>query len=493
MLIELGHVTKRFGAVTAVDNVSVSINEGETLGVMGPNGSGKTTLLNLIMGVYPLDAGEIRFAGEVISGFRTDEISRRGIGRTYQIPQPFLRMTVLENLIVGDLYGGSHRSVRIARENGMALLDRVGLTAQAGLQAGKLGLLDLKRLELARALSLRPRLLLLDEIAAGLIEAEVAQLQSLVLELKKSGLTILIIEHVLSVIFGLSDRIMVLNFGQKVAEGDPGAVGEDPKVHEIYLGTKSAKEGRETKPAQPSPRAEPERLLAVKNVNSGYGDFQVLFDVSLDVPRGEIVGLIGVNGAGKSTLIRTITRQLPLKAGEIIFEGKNISGAKAFDIAELGIAQCIEGRKLFPELTVQENLEIGAYCKRARGRRQTTMSDVYDLFPMLAERRWQIVSTLSGGKQQMVAIGRALMARPELIIFDELSLGLAPIIIDALYEAIIKINRQGMTVLLVEQNVHRSLQVAHRAYIIERGRITLSGTAAELARDEHVRQAYFGL
>ena len=491
-LLDIRRVTKKFGAVVAVNEVSVSIEERETLGVMGPNGSGKTTLLNLIMGVYPPDGGEVHFAGEAIGGLTTDVISRKGIGRTFQIPQPFLRMTVLENLIVGDLYGGGHRSVGMARTNGMALLERVGLAAKAGLLARQLGLLDLKRLELARALSLRPRLLLLDEIAAGLVEAEVSQLQALILDLKKSGLTILIIEHILSVIFGLSDRIMVLNFGQKVAEGPPDAIGEDRKVHEIYLGTKTSKKACEPGTERPCTAA-PESLLSVKRANSGYGDFQVLFDVSLEVPKGEIVGLIGVNGAGKSTLIRTITRQLPLRSGEIVFKGKNISEARPFDMVGLGIAQCIEGRKLFPELTVEENLEIGAYCARARAERRATLKEVYALFPALSERRWQIVSTLSGGEQQMVAIGRALMARPELIMFDELSLGLAPIVIDGLYEAIAKINTQGTTIILVEQNVHRSLEVVDRAYIIERGRIVLSGGAEELARNEHVKEAYFGL
>lgn len=501
MLLELDHVTKRFGAVTAVDDVSLSIREGESLGVMGPNGSGKTTLLNLIMGVYPLDQGEIRFGGERINGFRTDEISRRGIGRTYQIPQPFLKMTVLENLVVGDLYGGNHRSLRTARGNAMAVLDRVGLGKKAGLEASKLGLLDLKRLELARALSLRPRLLLLDEIAAGLVEAEVAQLQSLILELKKSGQTIVIIEHVLSVIFGLSDWILVLNFGQMVVEGAPDDIADNPRVHEIYLGTKKAGEPNielrtvddKLEVSKAKFPAEPERLLTLRNVNSGYGDFQVLFDVSLDIPKGEIVGLIGVNGAGKTTLIRTINRQLPLRSGEILFKGRSINNARPFDIVGLGMAQCIEGRKLFPELTAEENLEIGAYCKRARDKRASTIEQVYELFPVLAERRNQMASTLSGGEQHMVAIGRALMALPELIIFDELSLGLAPLIIDSLYKAIIRINRRGTTILLVEQNVHRSLEVADRAYIIERGRIVLSGTSESLKQDEHVKQAYFGL
>ena len=501
MLLELDHITKSFGAVTAVHDVSFSIGERETLGIMGPNGSGKTTLLNLITGVYPLDRGKIRFGGERINGFRTDEISRKGIGRTYQIPQPFLKMTVLENLIVGDLCGGNHRSLRTARSNAMAILDRVGLGKKAGLEASKLGLLDLKRLELGRSLSLRPRLLLLDEIAAGLVEAEVAQLQGLILELKKSGQTIVIIEHVLSVIFGLSDRILVLNFGQIVAEGSPNDIADNPRVHEIYLGTKKAGEpntelqtvGRKLEISKNRFAAEPERLLTLKNVNSGYGDFQVLFDVSLDVLKGEIVGLIGVNGAGKTTLIRTTNRQLPLRSGEILFKGQSITNVKAFDIVGLGMAQCIEGRKLFPKLTAEENLEMGAYCRRARDKRLSTIEQIYELFPLLAERRNQITSTLSGGEQQMVAIGRALMALPELIIFDELSLGLAPLVIDSLYKAIIEIKRRGTTILLVEQNVHRSLEVADRVYIIERGRIVLSGTSESLKQDQHIKQAYFGL
>ena len=493
MLLEIENVTKCFGAVTAVDGLSVSIPERETLGVMGPNGSGKTTLLNLIMGVYQPDGGEIRFAGRKIDGLQTDEICRQGIGRTFQIPQPFLRMTVLENLMVGDLYRGAHRSVRTAQTNGMAVLEQIGLAEKAELEARQLGLLDLKRLELARALSLKPRLLLLDEIAAGLVESETAQLQELILDLKKTGLTILIIEHILGVIFGLSDRIMVLNFGQKLAEGTPREIEEDPVVQEIYLGTKSGQRTTEIKTYLPATSKYPENLLSVRKLDSGYGEFQVLFDISMEVPRGEIVGLIGVNGAGKSTLIRTITRQLPLKAGEIIFNGQNISGAKPFDIVGLGIAQCIEERRLFPEMTVEENLEIGAYCRRARDKRQATMKEVYDLFPRLLQRRRQVVRTLSGGEQQMVAIARALMARPELVIFDELSLGLAPMVIDLLYEAIIKINERGTTIVLVEQNVHRSLEAVDRAYIIERGRIVLSGAAEDLARNDHVRQAYFGL
>jgi len=199
------------------------------------------------------------------------------------------------------------------------------------------------------------------------------------------------------------------------------------------------------------------------------------------------------NGAGKTTLIRALTRRLPLKAGDVLFKGKSIARVQPYEIADLGIAQCIEGRKIFPELTVLENLELGAYCRRARLKRHETLKQVYDLFPILAERRHQPGSTLSGGRQQMLAIGRALMACPELIIFDEISLGLAPIVIDELYKVIGEINRQGMTVLLVEQSVQRSLDIAERAFIIEHGQIVLSGSASSLPYNEDFRRAYFGL
>jgi len=228
-------------------------------------------------------------------------------------------------------------------------------------------------------------------------------------------------------------------------------------------------------------------------VSAAYGEFQALFDVSLDICEREIVALIGLNGSGKTTLIRALTRQLPLTQGDVVFRGKSIAHERPYHIAELGIAQCIEGRKIFPELTVLENLEIGAYCKRARERRYETLKQVYDLFPILSERRSQLGSTLSGGQQQMLAIGRALMARPELIIFDEISMGLAPMVIDDIYATIKEINRQGMTTLLVEQSVERSLEVAHRAYVIEHGHIVLSGTAEVLKRDPGFRQVYFGL
>jgi ABC-type branched-subunit amino acid transport system ATPase component len=286
---------------------------------------------------------------------------------------------------------------------------------------------------------------------------------------------------------------VVLNFGQRLVEGSPQEIAHDPRVQEVYLGTaEKAAVPRQARDALGQDTA-PRKLLELRHVHAGYGAFQALYDVSLHINAGEIVALIGINGAGKTTLIRSINRQVPLISGDIIFKGENIVAAQPHQIVGLGIAQCLEGRKLFSALTVQENLELGAYCRRARDQRHATLERVYELFPLLKARRHQTASTLSGGEQQMLAIGRALMALPELIMFDEISLGLAPLVIDTLYDALTRINRQGTAVLLVEQNVHRSLAVADRAYIMERGRIVLSGTTAALCRNERVKEAYFGL
>ena len=383
MLLECREVVKNFGALPAVNHVSFSVEDGETLGIMGPNGAGKSTLMNLIMGVYPLTSGDITFQGQTISGMTTSTISRLGIGRTYQIPQPFSTMSVIENLMVGKLYGRHMRTMRAARASASAVLERTGLLSKANVTANRLGLLDLKRLELARALSLEPKLLLLDEIFGGLVDREVDELQKLIEELKSQGQTMLIIEHVLNILFNHSDRIIVLDFGQKIAEGSPQDVAHSEKVAEVYLGEARDQIAVKAEPTKPSA---PDPLLNVSRISAGYGHFQALFDVSLDIYPGEIVALMGLNGAGKTTLIRAITRQIPLIDGDAIFKGKSIRRRKIYDVSELGIAQALEGRKILPLMTVRENLEMGAYPPRARGKHQQTLETVFELFPRLRER-----------------------------------------------------------------------------------------------------------
>lgn len=234
-------------------------------------------------------------------------------------------------------------------------------------------------------------------------------------------------------------------------------------------------------------------MLEVENINVFYGDAQALWDVSFTVNQGEIVTLVGSNGAGKSTTLKAISGLVPPLTGEIRFERTRIDRAPAYRIVEMGIAHIPEGRRLWPGLTVGENLELGAYIKAVRSLREETLEWVFKLFPRLKERLNQLAGTLSGGEQQMLAIGRGLLSKPKLLILDEPSLGLAPLLVDEVLETIQKINGKGVTILLIEQNVNRALTISTRCYVLELGRIVLSGSGQDLLTDERVKTAYLGL
>jgi branched-chain amino acid transport system ATP-binding protein len=235
-----------------------------------------------------------------------------------------------------------------------------------------------------------------------------------------------------------------------------------------------------------------ETLLTVSHIDALHGSFQALWDVSLSVKAGEIVAIIGANGSGKSTLLDTISGLVHPAKGNIEFGGKNISTLEPYQIVNLGISQVPEGRRIFPDLSVLENLMIGSYNHKARSEREQNLQKVYHLFPILKERRTQLGKTLSGGEQQMLALGRGLMSDPKLILLDEISLGLAPLIVNELYRVLKEIREKGITILFVEQNVRRSLIEAERAYILEAGRVVLNGKVAELREEERVKKAYFG-
>ena len=233
-------------------------------------------------------------------------------------------------------------------------------------------------------------------------------------------------------------------------------------------------------------------MLEVEKIDVFYGDAQALWDISFNVNNAEIVTLVGSNGSGKSTTLKAISGLVPPSSGQIRLEGARIDRVPAHRIVEMGIAQIPEGRRLWPGLSVLENLELGAYTKGARAVREESMAYVFKLFPRLHERRMQLAGTLSGGEQQMLAIGRGLLSKPKLLILDEPSLGLAPFLVDEVFETIQKINREGTTILLVEQNVNYGLAISNRGYVLETGRIVLSGTGKELLNDEHVKTAYLG-
>lgn len=234
-------------------------------------------------------------------------------------------------------------------------------------------------------------------------------------------------------------------------------------------------------------------LLEINHIDVCYGDVQVIFDMSLTVEKGEVVSIIGGNGAGKSTLLRTISGLMQPASGKIRFTGRSIHDRPPEEIVEMGVVHVPEGRRLFSLMTVKDNLIVGAYTKRAHAAVTQTLKHVYELLPRLAERENQIAMTLSGGEQQMVAIGRGLMAKPELLMLDEPSLGLAPILIKDIFETVRKIADQGVTVLLVEQDVKHSLSLSDRGYVLEHGRVAMTGQAKDLMNDPHVKEAYLGM
>ncbi len=234
-------------------------------------------------------------------------------------------------------------------------------------------------------------------------------------------------------------------------------------------------------------------MLKVENLNGYYGDMQALWDISFEVGQGELVTLVGANGAGKTTTLNAISGILRGKTGEILFNGNSIQDLPPDKIAELGIIQVPEGRKLWPNLTVLENLELGAFLRKNRKDRTKNLMRVYDLFPRLKERKNQLGGTLSGGEQQMLAIGRALMSQPSILMLDEPSLGLAPILVKDVFKVVRQINQQGVTVLLVEQNLRYALETCSRGYVLETGHVSLQGTSQELLENPHVKKAYLGM
>ena len=492
-LLSVRCVSKRFGGVVAADQVSLEVREGEALGLIGPNGAGKSTLLKLICGEHRPDEGEIRFGGTRTDRLPSHRVARMGVALAHQIPKPFHRLTVRQNLRVGAL-AASGRCELPEDQHVERILALTGLSVRADAPSSVLGLLDLKRLELARALSLSPRLLLLDEVGAGLVRSELDAMIALIRCIRDAGTTLILVEHIECVIRELADRVCVLDWGRVIKSGTPAAIAGDAEVRELYVGTRSqvADDPGGAKPAHGAPGAPLAELLELEGVSAHYGGARALDDVAVSIRSAEVVAVFGANGAGKTTLAGVVSGLLRPSAGRVLFAGEDVSNIPASQRVELGIAHSQEGRRLFTGLTVRENLEVGAYAPRARRHAARKMEEVFALFPVLGERVAQLAGTLSGGQQQMLAIGRALMSSPRLLILDEASLGLAPIVAAQIIAAVADIRATGTAVLLIEQNVHRSLDVADRVYVLDHGAVSFTGVPRELRGDATLWQAYFG-
>lgn len=487
-VLEVAELSKSFGGVRAVDGVTFSVSSGESLGVIGPNGAGKSTFVGLVSGALSATAGTVKLDGTDVTKLDASARTARGVGRTHQIPRPFGGMTVLENVVLAGRHSPTKESMGSTRTRSVEVLDRMGLGDVAHTRSGSLPLLRRKRLELARAFALEPRVLLLDEIGAGLVEHEVAELIELILSIRKDVPALVIIEHVMDVITSCCDRTTVLDFGKVIAEGATSDVLADPTVAAVYLGTGSsaAQVNEDTSGSSEAPV-----ILDVEDIEVSYGGVRALRGVSLDLREGEVLALLGANGAGKTTLANAVSAAVPLQAGSVHFEGRRIDSFTPDKVADVGIAHCMEGRRIFSTLSVEENLLLGS-GRASNEIRQQRLERVYAMFPALVDHRKQSGTAMSGGQQQMLAIGRALMADPKVLILDEVSLGLAPVAVDRLYESLDLIRKEGVALLLVEQNLERGLSLADRGAVMAHGRIVLTGTPKDLIGHPSLTALYVG-
>ena len=494
--LEVCDIEISFGGIKALSALSVSARSGEVTAIIGPNGAGKTTLLNLIGGFYRPRRGAVRVGAMTLSGLAGFAIARAGVGRTFQATQLFSSLSALDNVRLAMLRGRSgslwraianpHGDVRTG-QRALDLLGFVGYRGNVDAPARDLPFVDRRLVETARALALRPQVLLLDEPAAGLNREDTGRLGDLVRQVADAGVKTLLVEHDMGLVMRISDRIAVLDAGTLIAHGTPAQVRNDPAVIRAYLGAS----GAAALGKRAAGEAGSEVVLQVAGLCAGYGRVRVLEDIELDVRRGELVAVIGANGAGKSTLMRALGGLLVPQAGSIRFLGDEICGRPAHALVAAGITMVPEGRQVFPELSVRDNIRLGAY-RRKDAAVERDIELMLQRFPRLGERMASRAGLLSGGEQQMLAIARALMAQPKLLLLDEPSLGLAPRLIDELYSTLAKLRGEGVTLLLVDQLAALALAVADRAYVLETGRIVQHGPAAELRHDPAVERAYLG-
>jgi ABC-type branched-subunit amino acid transport system ATPase component len=493
--LRVQNLSRHFGGVAAIDTVSLELKSGETLGVIGPNGAGKSTFINLISGALLPSSGSIDIYGTTVTTLSADARTRLGVGRTHQIPRPFARMTVRENLALAARHARQAPTAQGLRNYCARILERTGLADVADVNAGALPLLRRKRLELARALALQPRLLLLDEIGAGLIAAETQALIALIQALRTEVDAIVLIEHVMDVITACCPRTAVLASGKLLTIGATAEVLRDPQVASVYLGSTAATAARAVTVSAAAQAAAatppPQPLLELRDVAVNYGGVRALRGVSLQIGPGEALALLGANGAGKTTLARAISGVVPLASGSIHFAGQALAGLPPEAITACGIGHCMEGRRIFASLSVEENLLLAFPGKTAEQQR-ARLEYIYELFPALRERRHKPGTAMSGGQQQMLAIARALMNQPQLLLFDEISLGLAPIAVEQLYGTLEKIRAAGVAMLVVEQNIERGLQLADRACVLVHGEVRLTGRPDAIRNAPELRALYVG-
>ena len=505
-ILELVALTRRFGGLTAVERCSFAVQPGRIAGVIGPNGAGKTTLFNLVAGAIAPSSGRILFDGEDVTGLPTHTLFHRGIVRTFQIPQEFGRLTVLENLMAVPAGQPGERLWPVWLSPGAVASRERDVRRQAEEVLGLLTLWELrdelamnlsggqkKLLELGRAMMTAPRLVLLDEPGAGVNPSLLARLRDVILTLSRErGVAFVVIGHDMDFIASLCERVTVLSRGSVVTEGPMETVRADARVLEAYLGD-------EETGARPAPGPAPsggergagERpILELAGVSGGYGGAEIIHDVSVRVGRGEIVVLVGPNGAGKSTVMNAVLGRIRLDRGRVSLRGRDITNSPPAGVVRRGVCYVPQTGNVFLSLTVDENLEMGAYIRKDGIRRR--MDEMFALFPPLAERRRARAWTLSGGQRQMVAIAKALMLEPVVLLLDEPTAGLSPRSRGDIFRVMREINARGTPILMVEQNARQALAIADRGYVLVGGRNRMDGTGPALLADPDVGAMFLG-
>jgi branched-chain amino acid transport system ATP-binding protein len=507
-------VSVSFRGLKALQGVDIHVPEGAIVGLVGPNGAGKSTLLGVLSGDVAGHEGTVRLGGQDVSGMGPEARVRHGLARTFQLPELFDELTVREHLLLArrlaqapsrswsdPLTGRFLRPDTAEDEEVAALLGSLGLAQVAGTAAGALPLGLCRLVEIARAAASHPRVILLDEPFSGLNPAESKRLSQALAHINQAqGIAMVLVEHDVEIVFGLSERVFVLDFGVIIAAGTPAEIQRDPAVRAAYLGDVSAgtadavgnaepTAGRgvvtvaETEKGRPgTPEPGTSVMLDVSKLSLKYADATALHEVSFSVAPGSVTALLGANGAGKSSVARVVSGLVRAQSGLIRFDGEDITGASADRIRRLGLAYLPEGRGVFRSLTVEENLRL-ALSGVPKGEQAAAVADAVELFPVLGQRRRQTAGTLSGGQQQMLSLARVLTRQPRLLIADEISLGLAPLIVEEVFAGLQRVIERGVSVILIEQFVHRALAIADQCYVLRRGRVVWSGAASGAGAD----------
>jgi len=490
-VLEVDGVSKHFGGIRAVSNASLTVGAGEIHALIGPNGAGKTTLFNLVSGLFPPDGGTVRLNGREIQGVPSHRICHRGLARSFQITNLFRGLSIYENLRLSlqaqrpmrfnawrdiDSYPDVHAETA-------ELIRFLGLEGIEEIEGGELSYGGQRLVDFGIALGSKPQVLLLDEPLAGLAAAERERVSNLIKSVA-ANIPVLIVEHDIDRVLGFSRRVTVMNQGEVLMAGAPDEVRADRRVQEIYTGT-----GTPPVTSHVLGEAAGSQVLRFERVNAFYGKSHILNDATLDVREGEIVALLGRNGAGKSTLLKTLAGLVPPASGIIEYDGRNIAGMPAPDIARMGIGYVPQGRGLFAGMTVAENLALGRLARKTDGSNGVVWSQeqIFEYFPRLKERMDVAADYLSGGEQQMVAVARALSGNVKLLLLDEPFEGLAPAVVLELFKVFDQL-RSHASIVIVEHNLDLVLALADRVFALERGAVFHQGPAAPLLADLNYRK-----